>query len=73
MIFFDLSSAWLSGFYITQNCAFCGGTTAEKQKLDFFNHFSFEAAILNQETIMLHLFLLLTALAAQQYCLSGEL
>ena len=36
MIFSYLLSTWLSDHYIIKNCVFCWYTTAEKQKLDFF-------------------------------------
>ena len=36
MIFFHLSTTWLSDLYITKKCVFCWYTTAEKRKFDFF-------------------------------------
>ena len=45
MIFFHLSSSWFCDLYITKNCVFCWYTTAEKQKLNFFNHWTMEKVI----------------------------
>ena len=45
MIFFHLGSSWFCDLYITKICIFCRYTTAEKQKLDFFNHWTMEMVI----------------------------
>ena len=39
MIFFHLSSTWMSDLYITKSCIFCWYTTAEKRKS--LNHVDF--------------------------------
>jgi hypothetical protein len=48
MIFFHLSTTWLSDLYITKNCIFCWYTTAKKRKCDFFQSLKcrqFEATV----------------------------